>query len=76
MFVCVLIESLRQELQPRAEDEGEDGDGEDDEEEVGRTRQTLGAVAPVIEVAEAPRRVVVEISGKVSKKVSKNVDLF
>ncbi len=47
-----------------------DDDGEqchwkkDQKEEAGRTRHRLGAVAPVIEVAEAPRRVVVEISGR------------
>ncbi len=36
---CLFLLSLKeqQELQPRAEDEGEDGDGEDDEEEVSRT---------------------------------------
>jgi len=66
LFVCPFVKrfrGLRQQLQPRADDEGENGDGEDDDEEVGRARQALGAVAPVIEVAEAPRCVVVEISG-------------
>ncbi len=48
---------------------GSDDEGEqchwkkDQKEEAGWTRHRLGAVAPVIEVAKAPRRVVVEISG-------------